>query len=84
MLRLLEWLRQIDASLLTPAKPTEITAASAWGAALAIVGGLLVLGAGLALGAHAVLQLALIAVGMVLTVPYVQDVFDKAAASVRE
>jgi hypothetical protein len=48
------------------------------------VGGLVVLAAGLALGTHVVLQLALVAVGMILTVPYLQDVVDKARASVEE
>ena len=88
MLRLLEWLCHLDASLLSPAKPTEAATqaatVTAWGAVLAVVGGLVVMATTLTLASHGVLQLLGITAGMVMTVPYLQDVFDKARASAQE
>jgi hypothetical protein len=85
MLRLLEWLRHLDASLLSPAERTEAVASvTVWAAVLAVAGGLVVMAASLVLASHAVLQLAGITAGMVMTVPYLQDVFDKARASAQE
>ena len=85
MLRLLELLRHLDSAVLSGGDSSEVTHDdNVWGALLAVVGGVVVLVAGLALGRHAVLQLSLVAVGMILTVPYLQDVVDKARASVEE
>jgi hypothetical protein len=84
MLRLLEMLRHLDSAVLSGGESSEVTTDKVWGALLAVVGGTVVLVAGLALASHAVLQLALVAVGMVLTVPYLQDVVDRARASVKE
>lgn len=84
MLRLLEWLRHLDASLLAPAKTSETPTVTTWGAVLAVMGGLVVMAASLTLASHAALQLLAITTGMVMTVPYLQDVFDKARASAQE
>jgi hypothetical protein len=83
MLRLLEWLRHLDASLLSPA-PAHRPPIAVWGAVLAVAGGLIVMAASLTLASHAVLQLLGVTAGMVMTVPYLQDVFDKARATAQE
>jgi hypothetical protein len=81
---LFEWLRRLDARLLSaaPTSPAQPSAAEArWGAVLAVVGALMVLGAALLLPQQAGLQLGLVSLGLVMTVPYLQNRFDKVRAT---
>jgi hypothetical protein len=87
MLRLFEWLRRADArllSLLAAMEPPTKTETSPWSPHVAALGGVLVLLSGLLLQAHTHVQLALVATGMLLTAPFMQDTIDKARAWAEE
>jgi hypothetical protein len=85
MPKLFELLRRLDAVLLEVGGPAEQDAHDAvWPAAAAVLGALLVCAAALLLASHALLQLVVVAGGMLLTTPFLQDRWDKAAAAVRE
>jgi hypothetical protein len=80
---LLELLRRVDAVVMGAftAAGTSDEEQPVWSAALAVLGGLLVLAAGLGLQVHARVQLAAVCVGLVLTVPYLQSRIDQARAA---
>ncbi|HUR51420.1 MAG TPA: hypothetical protein VMZ11_04790 [Mycobacteriales bacterium] len=82
MLTFLEWLRRLDALVLSrpDASHARLEPRGHWGAVLAVVGSLVVVGAALLLAAHVPVQLAVISAGLLLTVPYLQDGFDRAVA----
>jgi hypothetical protein len=86
MLSLLDWLRRLDARLLSAVTPAGAPSdlAVRLGAVLAVLGGCLVLAAGVLLQEHALAQLGALGVGMLLTVPYLQHTFDKAVGSLSD
>jgi hypothetical protein len=87
---LLELLRRLDAALIAALSGAFTAAGTSdedqpvWSGAVAVVGALLVLAAGLALQAHVRVQLALVSVGMLLVVPYLQSRFDRARVAAEE
>jgi hypothetical protein len=85
MPKLYQLLRRLDAALLSVGGPAEQDAHEAvWPAALAVLGALVVVAGAMLLGTHALLQLTAVAAGMLMTTPFLQDRWDKAAAAVRE
>jgi hypothetical protein len=82
MLSLFDWLRRLDQRLLAALTPAEMPSdlAVRLGAALAVLGAGVVLAAALLLQEHAITQLGALTLGLLLTVPYLQNGFDKAMA----
>lgn len=87
MLRLLHWLRDLDARLMNVTsgrKADTEPAGSAWAPHVAALGGVVVLLAALLLQTHEVLQLVGVSVGLLLTAPWLQDGVDRVSAWSRE
>lgn len=87
MLRLLLWLRELDARLLMASAGSKAgpePTGSAWAPHVAALGGVLVLLAALLLQSHEVLQLVVVSAGLLLTAPWLQDGLDRASAWSRE
>jgi hypothetical protein len=85
-MRLIDWLRRLDAAVLEAwtSPPAPSTAETVWSSVVAAVGAAFVLVAALLLQSHAPAQLAAVAAGMLLTVPYLQCMIDKARATAEE
>ena len=90
MLRLFEQLRELDARLVhrlttrTPRPAPEPTLDSGWAPHVAALGGVVILLAALLLSTHTVLQGVAMAVGLLMTAPYLQEGFDRVSARARE
>jgi hypothetical protein len=83
---LLELLRRVDDVVMAAftAAGTSDEESPVWTAAVAVVGGVLVLAGAVLLPAHAVAQLATVCCGLLLTVPHLQSRFDRARVAAED